>query len=89
MEPNIDQFVSQFFTIPTLAFSVGVAIIVYFIRKILEVAFKNVKNATWWTDIVLPALPIAIAVLIASFAKKYPFPTLFSSSLSGRLFLTF
>ena len=80
------DFITQFFTMPTLAFIIGISAIVLFIRKIVEKAWKGGSTNVWWAEVALPALPLAVAVLISMGAKKYPFPDVFASSYSARFF---
>jgi hypothetical protein len=80
------DFVTQFFTMPTLAFVIGVSVIVLFIRKVVEKVWKGGSTNVWWAEIALPTLPMAVAVLIAMFAKKYPYPEIFAGSYSARIF---
>jgi hypothetical protein len=82
----MDQFATQFFTTPTLAFVVGISVLVLTIRKIVEKAWTAGAVNLWWGDVILPTLPIILAVLIAGLAKQYPFPPVFAASLSARLF---
>jgi Kef-type K+ transport system membrane component KefB len=86
MQFNSDQFVTQFFTTPTVAFAVGIFVIIYFIRRGLELQFKSLKTKVWWTELVLPAMPVVLSVVIALCAKKYPYPAVFAASTSGRIF---
>ena len=82
----MQDFVSQFFTLPTLAFVVGISVIVLFVRKVVEKLWAAASMNVWWGEVILPVLPIVFAVLIAALAKKYPFPPVFAVSLSARLF---
>jgi hypothetical protein len=86
MEQQSQQFVTQFFSVSTLAFAVGVYTVVLLVRKIMELSIKSLKPNIWWNEVVLPALPIVLAVVIALCAAKYPFPDIFAHSKSGRFF---
>jgi len=84
MEQQTQQFVTQFFSVATLAFAVGIYVIVLLVRKVLELGVKPLKDNIWWNEVALPAMPIVLAVVIALIAVKYPFPDIFAVSKSGR-----
>jgi Na+/H+ antiporter NhaC len=82
----MDQFAVQFFTTTTLVFVTGVSVLVLFVRKMVELAWSNASTNKWWAGIILPTLPIAVAVIIALVATKYPYPAAFAVSRSARFF---
>lgn len=58
----------------TLLFSLGIFFIVLTIRKLLESSIVSLKTKKWWTDGILPCLPIILGGVVALLARKYPFP---------------
>lgn len=54
------------------------------VRRVVEVAYPKAKVSLWWTDVILPGVPILLGALIGLVAKKFPFPAPIAV-LSGRL----
>lgn len=58
-------------------FSVGVYIIIFIVRRIAEVAMKNLNitdTHRLWRDAVLPILPAVLGAVLASTLKNLPYP---------------
>jgi hypothetical protein len=80
----LDQIFEAFFNITTIVLCLGVFLFIYCSRIIVETYWKNAKNNVFWTEIYLPIGPIAIGLLIALLAKKFPIPTELNGSGAGR-----
>lgn len=66
----------------TAVFLIGVFMITYTIRTVVEGIWIGAKTNRFWTKIFLPLGPIATGVLFAIFAKKFPWPMPFGDSMS-------
>jgi hypothetical protein len=75
------QFIQAFFSVPMVCFVLGIAIVIYVVRNILEKTIPSLKTATWFQEIVLPYSPILVGILLAISMKNYAFPMM---TLSGR-----
>lgn len=71
-----------------LVFCLGLAAIIFVIRKVVEYFEKDVKDLKLWNELILPIAPIFLGSIIAIFAKMFPFPPEMlvsgSASTSGR-----
>lgn len=68
-------------TTTTIVFCLAVFICTYFMRKIIEALLPPIRKDTpltksqkVWEEYVLPALPIAIGVLLALLVTSWPWP---------------
>jgi hypothetical protein len=92
----MDQAITGLLTTSFLVFSIVVAIIVSFSRTFLEFLFRKLQFAIpekvkgvlvdFWRESLLRAFPVIVGGLLAFYAAKYPFPSEFSTSVSGRVF---
>lgn len=76
MPPDLTQGFAIFANWQTVVFCLGVYLITYFIRTIVEnsPATKTFAQGWLWMTILLPLGPILTGVLIAFFSKKFPWP---------------
>lgn len=68
-------------------FSLGVAAIIFVIRKIVEYGMAHwsllSKESTLWADLILPIMPVFLGVIAALALTTFPYPTGLASG-SGR-----
>lgn len=95
---DIQQLFQQLFSVKTVLLSLGIGVIVYAIRLIVEKipGVKKIKTtdkngahisypnkfSEWWNDVILHLLPIAIGVAIGAFAKDF-WPEVSPTRLGG------
>jgi protein-S-isoprenylcysteine O-methyltransferase Ste14 len=71
----------------TLVLALGIFVITYIIRLSIQTFWRTWKENRVYNELVLHALPIVIALIIAIFAKKYPWPdAALTTSASARIF---
>ncbi len=70
-----------------LILCLGIAAVTFVFRKVFEFfVFKYVKVIQkFWSEVIVPILPVVIGGLVAGFVKQYPYPEDISSG-SGRMF---
>lgn len=70
-----------------LMLCLGIAAVTFVFRKIFEYfIFKYfAKIKTFWSEVLLPILPVITGGLVAEFAKQYPYPEDIQSD-SGKVF---
>jgi len=83
---DLSQILTQFFSLPTVVFTLGIGAIVWVIRRVLQTSIPALRARIWWTEVFLPVAPPIIGVVIAYFATGYPYPEIFSKSTSAHLF---
>lgn len=55
-------------------FCMGIFLLTYTIRKVVETAWAGAKTNKWWTEVFLPLGPVATGVILAFWAKSYAWP---------------
>lgn len=80
MDPILSVFLSWQF----IMFSLGIYIITWMMRTLLEFKFSKVITNKFYSEIILPFTPVIMGGLVAFFATQYAYPTGISS-ISGRL----
>jgi energy-converting hydrogenase Eha subunit A len=80
------QLLTQFFSLPTFMFTLGLGILVVALRRLVERVSERVADASWWTSLILPSLPVILGGIIAMVATMYPFPEIFAKAASARFF---
>jgi protein-S-isoprenylcysteine O-methyltransferase Ste14 len=71
----------------TLVLALGIFVATYVIRLGIQTMWKSWKENKFYNEFILHILPIAIALAIALFAKKFPWPNeAFTTSASVRCF---
>ena len=81
----MDTGLSALFSWQFLLFSLGIAVLVWFIRTILEYYLPSLMSSKFYNDLVLPLSPTLLGGIVALFATKYAYPDGLSSTI-GRLF---
>jgi hypothetical protein len=69
---------------PSIAFSFGVYVVTWIIRRMVEGFRPDVRLRPWWDKAILPILPPITGALAALAATSYPFPK-FVESTSARI----
>jgi len=69
----------------TLLFCLGVYVVTYFIRTVVEALWKGAKTSTLWYELFLPLGPICTGVILALSSKAFPFPMEIAETAMGRL----
>lgn len=70
---QLDQSLSAIITQSGL-FCMGVFLLTYTIRKVVETGWAGAKTNKWWTEVFLPLGPVATGVILAFAAKTYTWP---------------
>lgn len=61
--------------------SLAIAGMTYPIRLLIEYVVKSAKSVSFWTDVVLPALPIGVGAIMACFTS-FPTPDMIASPIA-------
>lgn len=69
-----------------LLFSLGIFFITWIIRTVIEFLIPKAINNKWWENLILPLLPCALGLLLASLAKAYPYPDNLAGLSSREIF---
>src|SRR5271165_793647 len=80
----MDNGIALLFSWQFILFALGVSVIMWFLRTILEYIFPNIDKNKFWSELCVPLLPPTIGAVISYFATKYAYPDGLAS-LSGRL----
>jgi len=80
----MDSGISALFSWQFILFALGVSVVMWFLRTILEYIFPNIDKIKFWSELCLPLLPPTIGATVSYFATKYAYPDGLNS-LSGRL----
>ncbi len=59
-----------------LLLCLGIFMLTYGIRKVVETAWAGAKTNKWWTEVFLPMGPVGTGVILAFVAKSYAWPDL-------------
>ena len=84
--PQLDKGFEVFANWQTILFSIGVFMVTYVTRIIVEYAWKNWKQSKLYNELILHLFPIVVGGLIALAAKKFPWPMPIVDSASARIF---
>ena len=71
-----------------IMFCLGIAAMTFIIRKLIDflvTKFKFKKFNSFWSEVLLPILPVVLGSIVSAMAVKYPFPEGISA-LSSRVF---
>jgi hypothetical protein len=81
----MDTGLSALFSWQFLLFALGIAVLVWFVRTILEYYSPSILSKKFYNDLVLPLSPTVLGGVVALFATKYAYPDGLSSTI-GRFF---
>lgn len=85
----MEKVFESFFSPQVLFFCLFIWGVSLVLRRAFEQFFKSLTRKKIWNEFLLPILPIIIGMIVAFFAKQYPYPAPFNTSLSARLFFGF
>ena len=71
---QLDKGFAVFFSSQTILFCLGVFMVTFAIRRVVETGWVGAKTNKWWTEVFLPLGPIATGVILAFAAKTYTWP---------------
>jgi hypothetical protein len=80
MDPILSVFLSWQF----IMFSLGIYVITWMMRTLLEYKFPKVITSKFYSEIILPFTPVFVGAIVAFFATQYAYPAGIGT-LSGRL----
>jgi hypothetical protein len=80
----MDQMLSNLFSLQFLIFCLGLAAVIFVVRKFVEFFVKTVKVLKLWHELILPVFPVVLGGLTGLFAQMYPYPEGIGSA-SGRV----
>jgi hypothetical protein len=80
----MDNGLALLFSWQFILFGLGVSVVMWFLRTILEYIFPTIDKIKFWSELCVPLLPPIIGATISYFATKYAYPDGLSS-LSGRI----
>jgi hypothetical protein len=81
----MDALEKVFFSVPTLLLCIGIFLMTYVVRTIVETAQPGIKTNKWWREVALPLGPIGTGVILAFVAHSYAWPDVVADPWS-RLF---
>jgi hypothetical protein len=84
MDTALQALLSYEFLLFCLAISAATYVITMVVNYIFHAKNKDSKDNHFWSELILPILPVLIGSLGALCAKQYPYPTEITSA-SGRL----
>jgi len=86
---DFDQAFQVFMSWQTAVLCLGIYVITYVIRTVVEFALPNARKSKWWTELFLPLGPIGTGAILAILAVKFPWPVIVEgaahAALSARL----
>ncbi len=80
----LDSVIETFLNIQTIIMCVGIYLMTFVIRTVVETYWKGYAVSKFWNHIFLPLGAICNGAIIAMAAKLLPIPTELSGSLAGR-----
>lgn len=84
--PQLDKGFEIFANWQTIVFALGIYLITYVSRTVIEHLWKGWKQNRFYTELFLHLSPIITGGVVALFAKKFPWPMPISDSASARIF---
>jgi hypothetical protein len=83
---TFDKAFDAFVNWQTLVFCLGIYIVTFFLRTLVEVLFPTVKVKPVWTELFVPFGPIGTGILLAFADKKFPWPMPLAESTLAKVF---
>ena len=80
----MDQALNAFLSWQFILFSLGIFVVTWVIRLVVEYLLPKAVNNKFWEELCLPLMPVGTGLTIAYFASKYPYPDGLTA-LSGRV----
>jgi hypothetical protein len=82
--PTLNQGLEIFANWQTLLLGLAIYVMSFGLRRVVETGWSGAKKNKWWNEVVLPLTPVALGILLALVAKKFPWPMPVSGSFSAR-----
>lgn len=82
----MDNALTQLFSWQFILFSLGVFVVTWVVRTIVEFIFPKADGNRFWEKLCLPLMPVVTGSLIGYFATTYAYPAGLATT-SGRLLL--
>ena len=86
MMPQLDKGFEIFANWQSVLFAIGVYLLTYTMRTIVEFYWKSWKANKVYNELILHLFPIIIGGLVALVAKKFPWPMPIGDLASARIF---
>ncbi len=83
---SLDKGFEVFANWQTVVFALGIYLMTYVSRTIIEYFWKGWKLNKLYTDLVLHLFPIVMGGLVGLLSKKFPWPMPITDSASARIF---
>jgi hypothetical protein len=82
---DLDKIFEAFVNAQTVVLCLGIYLMTYVIRKVVEGFWKGAKENRIWREVWLPLGPIVNGGALGVFAKQFVWPTAIGASMSGRI----
>lgn len=82
---DLDKIFEAFINAQTVILCLGIYLMTYMIRKVVEGFWKGAKENRIWREVWLPIGPIVNGGALGVFAKQFVWPTAIGTSMSGRI----
>ena len=84
--PQLDKGFEIFANWQSISYALGIYVLTYVCRTIIEYFWKNWKANKLYNELILHLFPIFAGGLITLAAKKFPYPMPIGESASARIF---
>lgn len=81
----MDEVFQTFFSAQTILLCLGVYVITFVIRRVVETVWPKVKFNRYWREIFVPIGPIVNGAILGLVMKTWVFPEIVGESRSGRM----
>jgi hypothetical protein len=83
----MDTALQTLLSLQFIIFCLGITAITFVLKKVIDffISKRRSKKSLFWSEVIVPILPVTLGGIMAAIIGKYPFPESVSS-LSGRVF---
>lgn len=81
-----DSSFNAFMTWQTVLFCLGIGVLVFVLRTLVEAFWQGAKTNLYWREVALPIGPVATGCLLVVVMHSFPFPLPIQDTLAGKLF---
>lgn len=81
-----DKGFEIFLSWQTLLLCLGIFLITFGIRRVVETGWVKAKKNKWWNEVVLPMKPIVVGALFGRFMLSFPWPTAVAGNKWAQVF---